>query len=296
VTTRFDTIELTADGADRVRIGGVRGEPPPPTLKVGLGGLGGFRNEVVFVLTGLDIESKARLVGEQLAGFDATWTLARTDRADAATEQEASALLHCVVRGADPKAIGRTFSGAAVELALASYPGFHVTAPPRDAEPYGVFTTAHVAAGDVAHVAVLADGARIAIAPPTETLPLGDVDEPPLPEPLVGPTRRVPLGTIVGARSGDKGGSANVGVWARTDEAWRWLANALTVDELRRLLPETAGLPVTRFALPNLRALNFVVDGLLGEGVASNSRFDPQAKALGEWLRSRHVDVPTVLL
>jgi Acyclic terpene utilisation family protein AtuA len=296
VTTRFDTIELADDGADRVRISGVRGEPPPSTLKVGLGALGGFRNEVVFVLTGLDIEAKARLVEEQLAGFAATWTLARTDHADAATEQEASALLHCVVRGADPKAIGRAFSGAAVELALASYPGFHVTAPPGDAEPYGVFTAAHVAAGDVDHIAVLADGTRIAVTPPTETRPLGDVEEPPLPKPLGGPTRRVPLGTIVGARSGDKGGSANIGVWARTDDAWRWLATALTVDALRRLLPETAALPITRHVLPNLRALNFVVDGLLGEGVASNARFDPQAKALGEWLRSRHVDIPEALL
>ncbi len=106
----------------------------------------------------------------------------------------------------------------------------------------------------------------------------------------------MPLGTIAGARSGDKGGSANVGVWARTDDAWRWLANALTVDALRRLLPETAALPITRHVLPNLRALNFVVDGLLGEGVASNARFDPQAKALGEWLRSRHVDIPEALL
>ena len=200
------------------------------------------------------------------------------------------------MRGADPKAIGRAFSGAAVELALASYPGFHVTAPPGDAEPYGVFTAAHVAAGDVEHIAVLADGTRLAIDPPTDDAPLVDVAEPPLPEPLVGPTRRVPLGTIAGARSGDKGGSANVGVWARTDAAWRWLANALTVDELRRLLPETAPLPVTRHVLPNLRALNFVIDGLLGEGVASNARFDPQAKALGEWLRSRHVDIPEALL
>jgi hypothetical protein len=279
-----------------VRIGGVRGEPPPPTLKVGLGALGGFRNEVVFVLTGLDIEAKARLVAAQLAGFDATWTLARTDHADAATEQEASALLHCVVRSADPKAIGRAFSGAAVELALASYPGFHVTAPPGDAEPYRVFTAANVAAGEVAHVAVLADGSRIAIAPPADSRPLADVDEPRLPPPLGGPTRRMPLGTIAGARSGDKGGSANVGVWARTDEAWRWLANALTVDALRRLLPETAELPITRHALPNLRAVNFVIDGLLGEGVASNARFDPQAKGLGEWLRSRHVDIPEELL
>ena len=166
VTTRFDTIRLDDDGPDRVRISGVRGEPPPPTVKVGIASLGGFRNEVVFVLTGLDIEAKAALVQEQLAGFDATWTLARTDRADAATEQEASALLYCVVRGADQKAIGRAFSGAAIELALASYPGFHVTAPPGDAEPYGVFTVAQVAAADIEHTAVLADGTRLLIGLP----------------------------------------------------------------------------------------------------------------------------------
>jgi Acyclic terpene utilisation family protein AtuA len=296
VTTRFDTITLADVGPDRVRISGVRGEPPPPTLKVGMATIGGFRNEVVFVLTGLDIDAKAALVQEQLAGFDATWTLARTDHADAATEEEASALLHCVVRGADPKSIGRAFSGAAIELALASYPGFHVTAPPGDAEPYGEFTVAHVAATEVDHTAVLADGTRLRIDPPDQTLELTDVVEPALPPPPGGPTRRVPLGTLVGARSGDKGGSANVGVWARRDEAWRWLANYLTVDELRRLLPETASLPVTRHVLPNLRAVNFVVDGLLGQGVASNARFDPQAKALGEWLRSRHVEIPEALV
>ena len=65
---------------------------------------------------------------------------------------------------------------------------------------------------------------------------------------------------------------------------------------MRELLPETAELPVTRHLLPNLRAVNFTLTGLLGEGVADQHRFDPQAKALGEWLRSRHVDIPEVLL
>jgi hypothetical protein len=87
-----------------------------------------------------------------------------------------------------------------------------------------------------------------------------------------------------------------VGVWAHDDAGWAWLAHTLTVAEFRRLLPETAALPVTRHALPNLRALNFVVEGLLGEGVAAGARFDPQAKAVGEWLRARHVDVPVALL
>ena len=114
-----------------------------------------------------------------------------------------------------------------------------------------------------------------------------------LPEPLpFGPTRRVPLGTIAGARSGDKGGNANVGVWVRTGRQWQWLAHALTVEKLRELLPETADLTVTRHLLPNLRAVNFVIEGILGEGVAYQARFDPQAKGLGEWLRARYLDIP----
>lgn len=304
VTARFDTITLAEDGPDRVRITGVRGEPPPPELKVCLNRIGGFRNAMTFVLTGLDIEAKAALVKEQLDAAlrdkppaELTWTLARTDRADADSEEEASALLHCVVKDSDPALVGRQFSGAAVELALASYPGFNVTAPPADGAPYGVYTAAFVDAKAVPHVAVLPDGARTDIAPAGATSSLSDVDEPELPAPLsAGPTRRVPLGTIVGARSGDKGGSANLGVWARSEQAWRWLANWLTVEEFKRLLPETADLPVRRHTLPNLRALNFVVEDILGQGVASQARFDPQAKAFGEWLRSRHADIPEELL
>jgi hypothetical protein len=200
------------------------------------------------------------------------------------------------VRGTDPKALGRAFSGAAIELALASYPGFHVTAPPGDASPDGVFRAAYVPAPDVPHVAVHPDGTRVTIAPAGETREVEPVAQPSVDAGPAGPARRVPLGTIAGARSGDKGGSANVGVWVRDDDAFRWLTASLTVDRFRGLLPETATLPVTRTVLPNLRALNFVVDGILGDGVASNVRHDPQAKALGEWLRSRLIDVPESLL
>ncbi|MFE3036306.1 acyclic terpene utilization AtuA family protein [Streptomyces canus] len=302
VTARLDTVRLTQDGPDRVRISGVRGEAPPPTLKVGLNRLGGFRNEVAFVLTGLDIEAKAALVREQLEPHlakvsDVRWDLVRTDRPDADTEETASALLRLVVRDADQEVVGRALSGAAVELALASYPGFHVLAPPGKGSPYGVFEDVYVPHGVVDHVAVLHDGRRIPVAPPQDTAVLEEVPQPPLPEPLAaGPAARAPLGLVAGARSGDKGGNANIGLWARTDEAWRWLVHTLTVDRLRELLPETAELTVTRHDLPNLRALNFVVEGILGEGVAAQHRFDPQAKALGEWLRSRHLDIPEVLL
>lgn len=303
VTTRIDNAVLTQEGPDRVLISGVTGEAPPPQYKVSLNTLAGFRNEATFILTGLDIEAKADLAKSQLESWltkkpaELVWTLARTDHPDSDTEETASALLRCVVRDSDPKVIGRPFSAVAVEMALASYPGFSLTAPPSNGQPYGVFTPGYVDAGSVPHVAVLPDGTRVDIAPSTLTQDLEPVDEPERPEPLPPQSSlSVPLGTIAGARSGDKGGNANVGVWVRTDDQWKWLAHTLTVEKLKELLPEAAELTVTRYQLPHLRAVNFVIEGILGQGVASQARFDPQAKGIGEWLRSRHIDIPISLL
>ncbi|MFF4320408.1 acyclic terpene utilization AtuA family protein [Streptomyces sp. NPDC001568] len=327
VTARLDTVRLTAAAADRVRVTGVRGEAPPDTLKVGVTRIGGWRNEVVFVLTGLDIDAKAALVREQLAELlagveTATWTLARTDHEDADTEETASALLRLVVRDPSPDRVGRALTSAAVELALGSYPGFHVTAPPGPAQPYGVFTSAPIAATAVPHTAVLPDGTRLPVPAPPPRQPAAEPGEDAHPvtaaknpasptppqapgsphgpanpaHPQPAPITRAPLGTVAGARSGDKGGDANIGVWVESAPAWDWLLRTLTVDTLRTLLPETAELPVARHELPHLRALNFTVTGILGAGVASGHRFDPQAKALGEWLRARRLDIPTDLL
>jgi hypothetical protein len=299
VVARFDSIQLSQVDTDRVRVHGVRGEAPPETVKVCLNHLAGFRNEVTFVLTGLDIDAKAELVKAQLShvdGVDLTWHLARTDHADAGGEAEASALLRVTARAQDAALVGRAFSSAAVELALASYPGFTLTAPPGDASPYAVYKAGYVPQGTVPHMAVLPSGSLVDI-PPTPSSPTLSVviGEPPQPRSYQD-TRRAPLGLVAGARSGDKGGSCNVGVWVATDEAWRWLAHTLTVELFRELIPEAASLDVTRHVLGNLRALNFVVDGLLGEGVAAGTRFDPQGKGVGEWLRSRHVDIPVELL
>ncbi|MEW2379356.1 acyclic terpene utilization AtuA family protein [Micromonospora sp. NPDC047812] len=314
VVTRLDTVELGADGPDRVRVSGVRGTPPPGTLKVGVNNLGGFRNSMTFVLCGLDIPAKAALVRGQVEAAVGTegleFVLARTDHADAVETEAASALLHVHLRDGDKARAGRAFSSAAVELALASYPGCTLTTLPGDATPYGVFTADAVPQDAVPHVAVLPSGELVPIPPPARTAgppdgpapaattPAADptgATTPAADPPADRPTRRAPLGELVGARSGDKGGDANLGVWARTDATWSWLRGWLTTARLRELLPETAPLTVERYELPNLRAVNFVVRGLLGQGVAASTRFDPQAKALGELLRSRLVDLPAEL-
>ncbi|MGC5017550.1 acyclic terpene utilization AtuA family protein [Micromonospora sp. DT47] len=304
VVSRLDTVQLRQDGPDRVRVSGVRGTPPPDTLKVGVNNLGGFRNSMTFVLCGLDIPAKAALVRGQIEeavgkeGLEVT--LARTDHPDATDTEAASALLHVHLRDGDKARAGRAFSAAAVELALASYPGCTLTTLPGDATPYGVFTADAVPQGAVPHVAVLPSGDRVPIPPPPRTAASTEVAavEPGRAEATAttrGTTRRGPLGELVGARSGDKGGDANLGVWARTDAGYGWLRGWLTNERLAELLPETAPLTVERYELPTLRAVNFVIRGLLGQGVAASTRFDPQAKALGELLRSRIVDLPAEL-
>jgi hypothetical protein len=301
---RFDTIRLAQEGPDRVRVSGVRGEPAPPELKVCINYAGGFRNSMSLVLTGLDVEEKAALVERsvraKLAGprmpAELNFQLARTDWRDPDSNERASARLVVSAKDRDERKVGRAFSSALIELVLASYPGFYATSPPGDASAYGVYWPALVPAGEVEHRAVLPDGRAVAI-PPTEGKQRVHVEAAPpaLPEPPGGPTRRAPLGLLFGARSGDKGGNANLGVWAKSDLAYAWLAGFLTAERLQELLPETRPLEVRRFELPNLRALNFVIVGLLGEGVASSLRPDAQAKSLGEWLRAREAEIPEAL-
>ena len=327
VVARFDTIDVTDEGGDRVRLSGTRGLPAPRDVKVCLNLLGGWRNTMTFVLTGLDIEAKADLTIRslaqalggtgQFADFDAR--LIRSDKIDAPANVEATAQLRITVKDSDAERVGRRFSSAATELALAGYPGLHLTAPPGAATAYGVYWPALVPAGLVVPTVVLADGTRIDVphhghraeAGPTmvdsgedASLSPGVTEAPDVvPSPrsgidgvIGGHTVRLPLGTLIGARSGDKGGNANVGLWARSEDVWAWMNAELTLEAFRALLPEADELTVQRHAFANLWALNFVVVGLLGEGVASSTRPDPQAKGLGEYLRSRYVDVPAHFL
>ncbi|OGL10872.1 MAG: exopolyphosphatase [Candidatus Rokubacteria bacterium RIFCSPLOWO2_02_FULL_72_37] len=305
VTARFDTIRLEQEAPDRVRVSGVRGEPPPPTTKLCLNYLGGYRNSVTFVLAGLDLVEKAKLVEDTLwpavggreAFAETAVSLVRSDREDPETNEAAFASLKITVKDPDPKKVGRAFTNKAIEMALAHYPGFHTTAPPQEESAYAVYWPALVPAELIEQVVHLEGAAaRVPpVLPPREPVRV-DVPAVALPPAPSGPTARVPLGWLFGTRSGDKGGNANLGVWARTPEAYAWLLATVTPDRLRQLLPECRGLAVERHLLPNILAVNFVIKGLLGEGVSSSTRSDPQAKSLGEYFRARHVEVPRALL
>ncbi len=300
----FDTLRLDQQRPDRVRISGTRGSPPSDRLKVALNHHGGYRNTMTLVLTGLRIEEKAAwaerqlfdLLGgrDQFASVDVA--LLRFDHPDAPANAEATAHLRITVKDPDARKVGRRFANTTMELALGGYPGFHTTTPPTAESAFGVYWPTLVPAAEVEHRVTLPDGTRHVIPHPPTGPPAIRPSLAARVAPDFGPTRRLPLGTIAGARSGDKGGNANIGLWTHTDAEFAWLRTVLDERAFRALLPEAADLDVRRYELPNLRALNFVVVGILGAGVASATRPDPQAKGLGEYLRSRLVDIPESII
>ncbi|MFC4002197.1 acyclic terpene utilization AtuA family protein [Prauserella oleivorans] len=306
VVAHFDTITLTQQQPDRVRVSDVRGSAPPDTAKVAMNYVGGYRNTMTFVLTGLDIEDKAAwtegLLFDILGGKDTfaetDVRLMRFDTDDAPTNEQATAHLRITVKDPDARKVGRAFSGAVMEVILAGPAGLHTTTPPTAESAYGVYWPALIPADLIEQRVVLPDGTTRTIGRAEHAPATGQPVPPPHPATVAvrAPTRTVPLGRVCAARSGDKGGNANVGVWVRTDTAYAWLRDYLTVDRLRTLIPEASPLTIHRHELPNLRALNFVLVGLLGEGVAASVRPDPQAKGLGEYLRSRHVPIPITVL
>ena len=205
------------------------------------------------------------------------------------------------MKDVDERKVGRAFSNAFIETALASIPGFYgLTGGPSAATPFGVYRPATVPA-DLVPAYVHVGGSTVEVRSVAPRAPVAAAEPDPAAEPVGGsspdgPTQRVPIGRLIGARSGDKGGNANLGVFARSADAFAWLDSFLTVERFQELLPETRPLVVERHELPNLWSLNFVVNGLLDEGVAASTRIDAQAKSFGEWLRARVVDVPVALL
>lgn len=331
VTARFDTIRLQQAGPDRVCIAPVTGEAPPPTLKVAMNEMGGFRRDVEVALTGLDVEAKAELVSEAFwracphgpGDYDRVEArLMRTDKADPASNEEAVARWRLSLASSDEAKLGRVVSDAVNELALATIPGMFASGAGGRTRAFGIYRPGLVPADLVPACVSILGGDRTvvdstasapaagpmadsAVNPTTESIaglaadPATALVEPTGSDPTAAPsglTVEAPLGQVVGARSGDKGGDANLGVFARSPAAFAWLDEFLTADRLRELLPEAADLEIDRHRLANILALNFVIRGLLGEGVASSTRFDGQAKSLGEWLRARTVPIPEELL
>lgn len=307
VTVHLDTVRLSQEGPDRVRVSPVTGTPPPPTTKVAVFAPIGWQIVTTAYATGLEIDAKVELLREQLRALlpgvdELDVTRIGTVADDPDSQWDATVPVRIMATARDREALtGSRFAGAVGGLFLSSIPGFYVDSGagmPTRPRPRVDYWPALLPMDLVPHTTVLDDGGRIAIAPPPVTeVPSRPVHPEPEGEPAgVGGTRRVPLGTIAHARSGDKGGNSNVGIWVPDDRAWPWLRDTLSTEALKRLIPETKDLEVVRHEFPHLRAVHFVLRGLLGTGGSSNLRVDPIGKAIGEYIRARHVDIPVDLL
>ena len=305
VIAHFDTLNIEEVSKDRVYVSGCRGSSPTNTHKVCINLAGGYRNGMEFILTGIDIEAKAQIITDALFNsvggkeqFDeVSILLDRTDKINPDSNEEAMASLRISVKSKDPDLVGRMFTAKMVELALANYPGLYMGGAVRSGGPVLVYWPALI---DSKHIkeTVHIDGKEINVMP-TNQLDLEETyyQKQPIviPPPPSGETLNKPLGELFGARSGDKGGCANIGVWAKSENAFSFLNNFLTIEKIKQLMPDISEFKIDRYELPNILSLNFYIHDILEDGVSSNNRKDGQAKSLGEYLRAKYADIPKSL-
>ena len=307
VIGHFDSLVLEDLGKDRVLVSGCTGEAPNDSHKVCINLAGGYRNGMELILTGLDIEKKAEtfltalfdLLGGKEQFDDVTIDLHRTDKIDPMTHEEAMAILRIDLKSKDPKLVGRLFTAKIIELALANYPGFFSKTPPGLGIPFIRYWPALI---DSKHVyeKIHFSGEEHIIRPtcidyPGQTTKRNAVNIE-IEKASYDELENIPLGRIIGARSGDKGGCANLGVWTKTNEAYSFIYHYLTVEQLRKLLPDLNDYEIERYDFPNIKSLNFYIKGILEDGASSNTKVDALAKSLGEYLRAKYVNVPKQLL
>jgi hypothetical protein len=300
VSARFDTIAISQEAPERVRISGVLGTPPPETTKVCINCLGGYRNSMTVVLTGLDIEKKAKIFEDAL--FDNLGgrgqyaleeiQLVQSNKDNPKTNDEAFAYLRVSVMDPDQKKVDR-FSSKIVELGLANIPGFTATAPPAKGTPAIIHWPALISERHITQkIMINNEEFSVGFLPSEAPVPPLEVQKISIPPVPGGKMVRIPFGRVFATRSGDKGGNANLGVWGKTPEAYAFLKEFLTIKKLKQLLKDMSKYEIERYEFPNLYAVNFYIRGVLGEGVAASLRSDPQAKTLGEYLRAKVVKVP----
>ncbi len=302
VIAHFDTLKIEDVEKDKVFVSGCRGSSPPKEHKVCINLSGGFRNGMEIILTGLDIEEKANVftntlfnsVGGKEQFDEVSIQLHRTDKDNASTNEEAMASLVISVKSKDPNLVGRLFSAKIIELALANIPGFFAQGGVKTNGPVIVYWPALVNSKHIKEM-VHVDGKTIEVEP-TSQLNLEEIyyqKEPIKLEKIdIKNEKELYFGELFGTRSGDKGGCANLGVWAKNSHTFAFLYNFLTIDKLKELLPDLQKFKIERFELANINSLNFYIHDILQDGISSNNRKDGQAKSLGEYLRAKKIKVP----
>jgi len=306
VIAHFDTLKIEEVEKDKVHVSGCRGSSPPKDHKVCINLAGGNRNGMEIILTGMDIEDKAKVFTDTLFNsvggkdqFDEVFIeLHRTDKENPSTNEEAMASLVISVKSMNQELVGRLFSAKIIELALANIPGFFAQTSPKSSGPVIVYWPALINSKYIKE-RVHVDGKEIEIIP-TSQLGLEEIyyqrDPIEIDDIKSSSHSEIFFGDLFGTRSGDKGGCANLGVWAKNNTTFSFLYNFLTIEKIKELMPDLSKYEIERFELPNINSLNFYIHDILQDGVSSNNRKDSQAKSLGEYLRAKKILVPNEIL
>ena len=306
VIAHFDTLKIEEVEKDKVYVSGCRGSSPPDKHKVCINLAGGFRNGMEIILTGLDIEDKAKVftdalfnsVGGRKQFDEVSIQLHRTDKENPNSNEEAMASLLVSVKSKDQNLVGRLFSAKIIELALANIPGFFAQGGVKSSGPVIIYWPALVDSKYIKEK-VHIDGEEIEVIP-TSQLELEEIyyQKEPIKIKKIKKEdeKEIYFGEIYGTRSGDKGGCANLGVWAKNANSFAFLYDFLTVKKLKELLPDLNQYKIERFELANINSLNFYIHDILQDGVSSNDKKDGQAKSLGEYLRAKKVKVPQSII
>ena len=306
VIAHFDTLKIEDIEKDKVYISGCRGSSPPKDHKVCINLAGGFRNGMEIILTGLDIEEKAKVfsnalfnsVGGEEQFDEVSIQLHRTDKENPNSNEESMASLVISVKSMDAELVGRLFSAKIIELALSNIPGFFAQGGVKSSGPVIVYWPALVDSKYIKEIVHIGDQ-EIEIIPTSqmgfeeiyyqrEPIKIQEIEK--------NDEQSIYFGDIYGTRSGDKGGCANLGVWAKNSQSFAFLINYLSVDKLKELLPDLKDFDIDRYELANINSLNFYIHDILQDGVSSNNRKDGQAKSLGEYLRAKKINVPKNIL
>jgi len=299
VIAHFDSLKIEDLGDDKVFISNVKGSPPTNKHKACINLAGGYKNSMELIVTGLDIEEKAKIFTDELFrslggkdGFDdVSIQLIRTDKEEPLTNEEAMAILKIDVKSSSPEKVGRIFSAKVIELALANYPGWTAQSEIKQASPFISYWPALVDSKNVEEKLHISNKSKVIEIVKHEEQPI-NLEKINIDEYISKDIEKINFGRIFGTRSGDKGGCANLGVWAKDTSSFSYLYHFLTVEQLKKLLPDLECFEIERYELPNIFALNFYVKGILENGVSSNNRKDGQAKSLGEYLGTKLIDCP----
>lgn len=303
VVLHVDSVTLSQAAPDRVLMSGARGTAPPTTTKVGCFYPDGYRTVLFAMATGLDIDAKTDWLRAQMGTVIADLELDDYDYDvlgrpvdDPASQAEATVMIRIAGAAQDARALQR-LAGGFSSFGLGGMPGFYGEMAPRPVQRRIEYWPGLVDQSLLDHRAVLDDGTEVRAARP-ETKPFAvQVPSAEAPSYAAGEkTVWVPLGRVAYARTGDKGGNANLGVWSPNPAAWPWLASYLTEECVAELLALPDDVRVERHLLPNLHGIEFVLHGYFGRSGSGNIHLDQIGKALGEFLRARHVDVPVSLV